>query len=260
MARGRMINKKISNSKRVNDMPLQAQLLFTWLIPHLDCNGCFYGSAQMIKSLIVPRKNWTKNQIEKWLLIMEASKNLKGIPLICRYTVDSEQYLFMPGFKDEQIGLRYDKEKPEFPTFDGKDTENVGGKGKGRGRGSRREVEEESNSLSIEEIITLYKKMMGFREEESLDEEVEKDISITIERFSAAWVIDALQKTINQSDYRKHHWGYVVGILETWRREEQRIRKLGKGGRRLVPKGTYDDILAEHQRRVKERFRDKEPS
>ena len=155
MARGRMINKKISNSKRVNDMPLQAQLLFTWLIPHLDCNGCFYGSAQMIKSLVVPRKNWSKNQIEKWLVMMENSKKLENksensnqnghsflrnskvdecTPLIFRYTLDGEQYLFMPGFVGEQIGLRYDKEKAEFPTFDGKITESSRKKSPLRGR------------------------------------------------------------------------------------------------------------------------------
>ena len=126
MARGRMINKKISNDRRVNDLSLQAQLLFTRLIPHLDCNGCFYGSAQMIKSLVVPRKNWSKKQIEEWLVVMENSKNNEGDPLIIRYTANTEQYLFMPGFVGEQIGLRRDKEKPDFPTFDGKNTEEVG--------------------------------------------------------------------------------------------------------------------------------------
>ena len=134
MARGRMINKKISNSKRVNDLPLPAQLLYTWLIAHLDCNGCFYGSAQMIKSLVVPRKNWSKNQIERWLSVMENSKNDAGTPLIFRYNLNGERYLFMPGFEGEQIGLRKDKEKGDFPTFDGNWTENVGQKFPLRGR------------------------------------------------------------------------------------------------------------------------------
>jgi len=125
MARGRMINKKICNSRVVNDLPLPAQLLYTWLIPHLDCNGCFYGSAQMIKSLVFPRKNYTKKIIEGWLELLTKSVGNEKNPLIVRYFVDSEQYLFMPGFAGEQIGLRYDKEKPEFPTFDGKDTETI---------------------------------------------------------------------------------------------------------------------------------------
>jgi len=248
-----MVNKKISNSKRINDLPLQAQLLFTWLIPHLDCNGCFYGSAQMIKSLVVPRKNWPRKQIEKWLLMMENSKNLEGTPLICRYIVNMEQYLFMPGFVGEQIGLRYDKEKPEFPIFDGNNTEKVGGKGKGRGREVEEEDKEESSSL--EEIINLYKKMVGLREEESLSESLEDEIKKAIDIFSDAWVHDAIEEAIRKN---KRHWGYVVGILDNWKRfgkNAKTSRKFyGKGGRGFVPKGTYSEILAEHQRRASEKF------
>jgi hypothetical protein len=75
MAKGRMLHKKISNSKRVNDLPAEAALLYTWLIPHLDFNGVFYGDAQMIKSLVFPRRNCTVRQVENWLQAMEAAKN-----------------------------------------------------------------------------------------------------------------------------------------------------------------------------------------
>src|ERR1035437_5972520 len=98
MARGRMLNKKISNSKQVNDLPEMAQLLFTWLIPHLDCNGCFYGSAEMIKSLVFPRKKYSKKIIEGWLSAMEDSRGGDNSALIVRYFAGGEQYLFMPGF------------------------------------------------------------------------------------------------------------------------------------------------------------------
>ena len=216
MARGRMINKKISNSKRINDMPLQAQLLFTWLIPHLDCNGCFYGSAQMIKSLVVPRKNWSKKQIEGALVVMENSKNVEQIPLICRYPVNGEQYLFMPGFVGEQVGLRYDKEKSEFPTFDGKETEQIGQTTdtRGRGRGSRREEEVEtkgsSRCLSKENIIQLYEENIG-----SVTESLENEIDLAIKRFTAAWVGDAIREAVL---HNKPTWVYVAGILKNWER------------------------------------------
>jgi len=141
MARGRMINKKISNSRVVNELPEAAQLLYTWLIPHLDCNGCFYGSAQMIKSLVFPRKKYSKTRIENWIKLMENCYGTEKLPLIMRYFVDGEQYLFMPGFKGEQIGLRYDKERSEFPTFDGKDTETIGQNVPLRGREGEGEVE-----------------------------------------------------------------------------------------------------------------------
>jgi hypothetical protein len=110
-----MVNKKISNSRRVNGLPLGAALLFTWLIPHLDVNGAFYGSAVMVKSLVLPRQKCTAGNVETYLRLMEKAKNDDGKPLIYRYRKDGEVYLVMPGFKDEQPGLRTDRERPEFP-------------------------------------------------------------------------------------------------------------------------------------------------
>jgi len=229
MARGRMVNKKISNSKRVNDMPLQAQLLFTWLIPHLDCNGCFYGSAQMVKSLVIPRKNWTKKQIEEWLKIMEASKNSEGIPLIYRYTVgntvDAEQYLVMPGFASEQTGLRYDKEKPEFPTFDGKNTETIQQNVPlSRREQNRREVEEEvegsSSSLFPQKNVSVntdifsgvyktYEDNIG-----KITEQLKEALNKAIEEYTSEWVIEAIKEAALREQPK---WIYVKGILKNWK-------------------------------------------
>ena len=164
MARGRMINKKISNSRVVDELPEAAQLLYTWLIPHLDCNGCFYGSAQMIKSLVFPRKKYSKTRIENWIKLMENCYGTEKLPLIMRYFVDGEQYLFMPGFKGEQIGLRYDKERSEFPTFDGKDTETIGQNVPLRGREGEGEVEVkegEGGMGETKEIIPKYKQLLS---------------------------------------------------------------------------------------------------
>ena len=163
MAKGRMLNKKISNSKAVNSLPLGAELLYTWLIAHLDVNGCFYGDAKMVNHLVFPRKNFSDRQIESWLKMLEQTKNSGSHPLIYRYKVcnntpnnsslgnwgsskplsdasrvqtsnevdDEDTLLWMPGFDGEQSGLRKDKEKTEFktppnsPTFDGKSPEKV---------------------------------------------------------------------------------------------------------------------------------------
>jgi len=220
MARGRMINKKISNSKRVNDLPLQAQLLFTWLIPHLDCNGCFYGSAQMVKSLVIPRKSWRKSDVEKYLFMMEKSVDPEtGEPLLKRYFVQNEEYIFMPGFIEEQIGLRRDKEKPEFPTFDGKNTESVGQKSPLSRREveveDKEEVEENTPSLSNlspseEDAFELYRQNFG-----EIGEDMEKELEIAVTKFSAAWVIDAIQEAVKRG---KKDWRYIARILENWRK------------------------------------------
>lgn len=214
MARGRMINKKISNSRVVNELPESAQLLYTWLIPHLDCNGCFYGSAQMIKSLVVPRKNYSKTKIENWLKLMETSYGTETSPLIVRYFVNGEQYLFMPGFKGEQIGLRYDKEKPDFPTFDGNNTEEIGQKLPL----SRREVEEETKEESVigkliinkESVLEVYQKEIG-----EPSEDMENEIDLACQRFTPEWVRDAIREAVKRG---RKDWYYVAGILKNWKR------------------------------------------
>jgi len=213
MARGRMINKKISNSRVVNDLPLPVQLLYTWIIPHLDCNGCFYGSAQMIKSLVFPRKNYRKKMIEGWLELLTKSVGNDKNPLIIIYIVEGEQYLFMPGFKGEQIGLRYDKEMPVFPTFDGKMTE----EGRKKSAKSPPEVEVEveqeeegSSSLSKEDVVEAYERTIG-----TLSEDMENEVELAIIRFTAQWVSDAIREAVKRN---KKTWVYVAGILKNWER------------------------------------------
>lgn len=216
MARGRMINKKISNDKRVNDMPLQAQVLFTWLIPHLDCNGCFYGSAQMIKSLVIPRKNWSKKMVEKCLTIMENSKNNEGTPLICRYTVNSEAYLYMPGFPSEQTGLRYDKEKPEFPTFDGKNTEMILEKSARTEQEVEVEVEtkvKDSSSYNIEKVIEVFES--NILDDSQVSEETQGELEKAVNIYTAAWVLDAIREA---NIANKRSWLYIAGVLKNWKK------------------------------------------
>jgi DnaD/phage-associated family protein len=233
MARGRMINKKICNSRVVNDLPLPVQLLYTWLIPHLDCNGCFYGSAQMIKSLVFPRKNYTKKLIEVWLELLEKSVGTEKNPLIVRYFVNSEQYLFMPGFVGEQIGLRRDKKKPEFPTFDGKDTESIGqiippsrteveGEIEVEVEGKEKTKQKESSVRflqSIETVKTLYQDniLLGA----TIPEDMENELKGACNRYSPDWVYDAIREALIQNH---QDWGYIVGILRKWSKYG---RKLG---------------------------------
>ncbi|GAH15867.1 unnamed protein product, partial [marine sediment metagenome] len=97
MARGRMLNKKISDSKRVNDLPDGAALLYCWLISHLDCNGCMMGEPELVKYRVFPRRKHLISKIESYLKAMEESVDENDIPLIFRYVVDGERYLWMTG-------------------------------------------------------------------------------------------------------------------------------------------------------------------
>jgi len=224
MARGRMINKKISNSKAVNDLPEPVQLLYTWLIPHLDCNGCFYGSAQMIKSLVFPRKNYSKTRIENWLKLLEKSHGTGKSPLITRYFVNGEQYLFMPGFTGEQIGLRRDKEKPEFPPPDGENTETAPTKGGVRGREVEveQEVEEgegRTTTPSATSILKIFNQTFPYafgREPSSKEQAQLRDLAQEI--YSAGGAIEKQVKDAfgEAASHNKMNVPYVRAVLLAW--------------------------------------------
>ena len=236
MARGRMVNKKISNSKQVNDLPEMAQLLFTWLIPQLDCNGCFYGSAEMVKSLVFPRKKYTEKMVEQWLLAMENSgsdgkisphsevlgssehETTENLPLIVRYFVGGEQYLMMPGFVDAQIGLRRDKEKPDFPTFSGKipstgriNSTTTPSEEKEKRReeeveGEREEKENVSQSLSLDDDDVL-----EIAKQEKIPV-MPGEVAAACAKFSHEWVKGAIKEAVMHD---KREWRYVAGVLKT---------------------------------------------
>ena len=107
MPEGRMLKKKISDSRRVNKLSSDsARLLYTWLIPHLDIEGRFSADPYVVKGNIFPRlKHMTPGKIDKMLLELAEKE------LIVLYQNDGDRYLQLRRFKDEQI-LRKDREKP----------------------------------------------------------------------------------------------------------------------------------------------------
>jgi len=257
MARGRMVNKKISNSKRVNDLPLPAQLLFTWLIPHLDCNGVFFGSPQMVKSLVFPRKSYTTKQVSQWLDMMQNANNDNGIPLIDRFQVDGEFYIFMPGFEGEQVGLRKDKESPEYPQTTeeirqkyGKYTEQFRQDSvpharalKGKGREGEVEVKQEEkinnktitptplpeNELLLSSDKEVIEKDVFVLYEEEIGEitQVVRDTMVdAVEHFSDEWVRDAIKEASRSG---KRNLRYIEGILKNWATNGRDFKPIKQG-------------------------------
>lgn len=54
MAERRSIYKKISHSEQVANLPVVAQLLYTWMIPHADDFGLLPYSPRTLKAMIIP--------------------------------------------------------------------------------------------------------------------------------------------------------------------------------------------------------------
>lgn len=111
MAKGRMLQNRISKSRRVNALESDtARLLYTWMLSHLDVNGCFYADPQLVKNIVFPRLKHTVKKIQSCL------DELNEAGLIILYENDKERYLYYPDFKEKQTNLYPDREgKPDIP-------------------------------------------------------------------------------------------------------------------------------------------------
>ena len=68
MPAGRIILKSISESKKLSKVKTDgARLLYTWLIPHLDVNGCFSGDPVVINGQVLTRLNKSLDAVQGYL-------------------------------------------------------------------------------------------------------------------------------------------------------------------------------------------------
>lgn len=105
MATGRMLQKRISNSKKMAQLSSDGcRLLYTWMLSHLDSNGNFYADPVMVNNIVLTRLGKTHKEVEKYL--DELSKS----GLIIRYEIEGEIYLNYPDFFDKQPNIRPDRE------------------------------------------------------------------------------------------------------------------------------------------------------
>ncbi len=108
---GRIILKSISESKKLSRVKTDgARLLYTWLLTHLDVNGCFSGDPVVINGQVFTRLNKSIETIETYLRDLEENR------LIIVYTANGDDFLFVPDFVEKQPQLRPDREgKPRIP-------------------------------------------------------------------------------------------------------------------------------------------------
>lgn len=108
---GRIVLKSISGSKKLSKLKTDgARLLYTWLLPHLDVNGCFSGDPIVINGQVLSRLNKTLDTVQGYLTDLEENK------LVILYSANSDDFLFVPDFVQKQPLLRADREgKPTIP-------------------------------------------------------------------------------------------------------------------------------------------------
>lgn len=106
MARGRMLLKRISMSEKVNKTLScdTSRLLYTWLLSHLDVNGCYYADPVLVKNTIFPwRDDINPKQVEKYL------NEMADCGLILIYECNGLN-LWFPDFEEKQPKINKDRE------------------------------------------------------------------------------------------------------------------------------------------------------
>ncbi len=126
MARGRMLNCKISRNRAVAELATRTGavgvLVYTWMIPHLDADGRIYGDPGVLKGLVCPRITDVTPSV-----IADTLDHACSLGLVRRYDVDGEVYVEFPTFAANQIGLRKDRERSSDipPPVDGVDPDTI---------------------------------------------------------------------------------------------------------------------------------------
>ena len=105
MARGRFLSKAIADDLRLADISLKSYALFLSAIPHLDVEGRLKGHPRQVKRIVMGmRRDFNEANIEISLT------ELSDVGLVVWYEVENDQYLFFPDFKENQLGLRPERE------------------------------------------------------------------------------------------------------------------------------------------------------
>jgi len=105
MPKGRMINRRISKDDKVANISPLSALLYSWMIPHTDCEGRILAKSGWIKWEIVPLLNYfSLKKIETCIFELEKTG------LICVYG-NSREYLQLVGFAKNQ-SINKEREAP----------------------------------------------------------------------------------------------------------------------------------------------------
>lgn len=109
MANRRMIHTKISYSRQVNSVSEFAQLLFTWIVPHLDDFGKIEGDPMVVKGIVMPLSPRPIEDFENAIL------ELIKVNLIERYEANEKKVITYLKFDDHQTGGIGKRTKSRYP-------------------------------------------------------------------------------------------------------------------------------------------------
>lgn len=111
MAKGRMLNRSIAVSEKMNELGSDSvRLLATWVIPWLDKRGVFHADPRIVRATVFPLRDDLSNAQVGVML-----DQMAAVGVIRRFESDGRQWMFWPGFAHNQKGLKAEREATEFP-------------------------------------------------------------------------------------------------------------------------------------------------
>ena len=102
-----MLDKKISVSDQVNCLSTEAQLLFTWGIPHADDFGLLPHNANTLKAIIFPMKDIDTKKFNNWIKEL-LNQGLWGV-----INYEEKQYFKIIKFSEHQT-LKKDRQPTSY--------------------------------------------------------------------------------------------------------------------------------------------------
>jgi len=110
MARGRMLNRKISLNAKVAELGDRigagGVLAYTWAIAHLDRDGRISGDVRRFRAQVCPMADYIENND-----IMRMIDECNVLGLVELYETDDGLVVQFPKFAENQSGFRYDREQ-----------------------------------------------------------------------------------------------------------------------------------------------------
>ena len=268
MASRRMLSRRISVSKKLNNLPVKAQLVWVWTIPFLDDFGCYTADPEDIKSEAMP-----KNRCIKVGDIARALRQSQEAGLIFLYEADGKPYQKYINFESFQT-FRADRNRQHaYPDFDPKTAKNNLGKPATTSDGPKLVLSEDSISIKLREdkLITnsspdqqlifdhwnTFKTQRPWKSHNELTYEIQEAIADRLKQYTADQLMRAISnyaKVLQSPDYA---WSYAWTLRQFLTRHQKPPNQSELQLYRWLDSGFAEDdyIKPEVQRRRIERVR-----
>lgn len=153
MPQGRIVLKAICQSKKLPNLKTDgARLLYTWLIPNVDVNGCFSGDPEVIKGQIFTRLRKSAKTIQAYL------NDLNDTGLILLYEARGDACLCIPDFVEKQPYLNPEREakttilpptQEQLKSYSRATPLKIKANGNGKGNGKNKGLFEEARKIYL---------------------------------------------------------------------------------------------------------------